>query len=226
MHGPDNIDAPQEPKAKLSTSEPKAKLNISEPRAKLNTSKPLQSILDHVDDVIIDETADLKAIIESFGDRAFGPIMLLSGLFMLTPLGAIPMIPAAFGFIVITFAVQLLMRRRTPWMPNILSRVKVSSKRVRQVKHKARPVLAKIDKIIHPRMQWAAKGPFQVLAALIAIVLSMAMVPLGAVPFAVCIPGFVLGLLGIGITARDGIMMMIAFTLSLGAFVGIWVLLT
>jgi len=193
---------------------------------KLNIAKPLQSILDHVDDLIVDETADLKSIIESFGDRAFGPVMLLSGLFMLTPLGAIPMVPAAFGFIVITFAVQLLMRRDTPWMPNILSRVKVSSSRVKQVKRKATPILAKVDGVIRPRMQWAARGPFQILAALIAIILSTAMVPLGAVPFAVCIPGFVLGLLGLGITARDGIMMFIAFALSLGAFVGIWLLLT
>ena len=193
---------------------------------KLNIAKPLQSILDHVDDVIVDETADLKSIIESFGDRAFGPVMLLSGLFMLTPLGAIPMVPAAFGFIVITFAVQLLMRRDTPWMPNVLSRVKVSSSRVKQVKRKATPILAKVDGVIRPRMQWAARGPFQIFAALIAIILSMAMVPLGAVPFAVCIPGFVLGLLGLGITARDGIMMLIAFALSLGAFVGIWLLLT
>ena len=191
----------------------------------LDTEKPLQSILDHVDDVIVDESADLKSIIESFGDRAFGPVMLLSGLFMLTPLGAIPMVPAAFGFVVITFAVQLLMRRETPWMPQVLAKVKVSSARVKKVKAKATPVLAKIDGIIRPRMQWAARGPFQVLAALIAIILSMAMVPLGAVPFAVCIPGFVLGLLGLGITARDGIMMIIAFTLSLGAFVGIWMLL-
>ena len=191
----------------------------------LDTEKPLQSILDHVDDVIVDESADLKSIIESFGDRAFGPVMLLSGLFMLTPLGAIPMVPAAFGFVVITFAVQLLIRRETPWMPQVLAKVKVSSARVKKVKAKATPVLAKIDGIIRPRMQWAARGPFQVLAALIAIILSMAMVPLGAVPFAVCIPGFVLGLLGLGITARDGIMMIIAFTLSLGAFVGIWMLL-
>jgi len=192
----------------------------------LDTAKPLQSILDHVDDVIIEDSADLKSIIESFGDRAFGPVMLLSGLFMLTPLGAIPMVPAAFGLVVITFAVQLLMRRETPWMPNVLAKVKVSSSRLQQVKRKATPILARIDGIIRPRMEWAAKGPFQILAALIAIILSMAMVPLGAVPFAVCIPGFVIGLLGLGITARDGIMMLIAFTLSLGAFVGIWVLLT
>jgi len=193
---------------------------------RLNTAKPLQSILDHVDTVIVDETADLKSIIESFGDRAFGPVMLLSGLFMLTPLGAIPMLPAAFGFIVITFAMQLLMRRKTPWMPKVLTKVQVSSKRVKQVKRKATPILARIDGIIRPRMQWAAKGPFQILAAVIAIILSITMVPLGAIPFAVCIPGLVLGLLGLGITARDGIMMIIAFTLSLGAFAGIWVLLT
>lgn len=197
-----------------------------EPENSVDTARPLQSILDHVDDVIGSEQADLKSIIESFGDRAFGPVLLLSGLFMLTPLGAIPMVPAAFGLIVITFSLQLLMRRETPWMPNFLSKVNVSSKRVKQVKSKAQPILSRIDGFIRPRAQWAARGPFQVLAALIAIVLSAAMVPLGAIPFAVCIPGFVLGLLGLGITARDGIVLLIAYALSLGAFTGIWLLLS
>jgi len=35
----------------------------------------------------------------------------------MTPLGAIPGIPPAFGVIVIVFAMQLLFRRETPWMP-------------------------------------------------------------------------------------------------------------
>lgn len=179
---------------------------------------PLQSILDHLDNAIVGDEGDLKSIIESFGERAFGPVMLLAGLFMMTPLGALPMVPAAFGLIVIIFAVQLLFRRPYPWMPEILSRVKIPARRVRKVKEKVRPVLAKIDRLIHPRMRWVSSGYMSVLIAIVAILLSITLVPLGAIPFAVVPPAFIIGLLGLGITAKDGIVLLVGLTLAGIAF--------
>jgi len=113
---------------------------------------PLQSVLDQIE-MTLDgaDSVDLKTVVEAFGDRSFGPIMVLCGLCMMTPLGAIPGIPPAFGIIVIVFAVQLLFRRKTPWMPNILRRVKIPGDKLFKVQAKVRPILAKIDAIIRPR---------------------------------------------------------------------------
>jgi len=52
------------------------------------------------------------------------------------------------------------------------------------------------------------------------------MLPLGAVPFGVVIPGFIIGLFGLGLMARDGAIMLIAFTLSGGAAVLIFQLIS
>mgnify|MGYP000497864283 CR=1 FL=1 len=46
--------------------------------------KPLEGLLDHVDKAVEGDQADLKSIIESFGDRAFGPVLTLCGLFLIT----------------------------------------------------------------------------------------------------------------------------------------------
>lgn len=182
-----------------------------------NDSKPLQSILKKVDDAVEGGETDLKTLIETFGNRAFGPILTLVGFFMMTPLGAIPGVPIAFALVVITFAGQLLLMRKTPWMPEVLRKVKIQKTKVDKARRFVHPVLAAIDGVLRPRFQILAKGPAIIVAALISIVLALTMFPLGAVPFGVVIPGFLIGLYGLGIMARDGVVMAFAFTLSGGA---------
>ena len=180
---------------------------------------PLQSVLDRIESTLDGaESVDLITVVDAFGNRAFGPIMVLCGLCMMTPLGAIPGIPPAFGVIVIVFALQLLFRRRTPWMPEILRKVKIPADKLSKVQTKVRPFLAKIDGIISPRLDWAATGPMQVVVSLIAIVLSLTFFPLGMVPFGVVAPAAIVLILGLGITARDGVLILIGLSLSLGVF--------
>lgn len=183
----------------------------------VDPQKPLQSILKKVDDAVESGETDLKTLIESFGDRALGSILTLVGFFMMTPLGMIPGVPIAFAIIVITFAVQLLLARKTPWMPEVLRKVKIQKTKVDKAHRFVRPVLAAVDGVLRSRFQVLAKGPAIIVAALIAIVLALTMFPLGAVPFGVVIPGFLIGLFGLGIMARDGMIMALAFVLSGGA---------
>jgi len=187
---------------------------------------PLQSVLDQIETAMDgSEFVDLKTVVEAFGNRSFGPIMVLCGLCMMTPLGMLPGIPPAFGVIVIVFALQLLFRRNTPWMPEILRRVKIPADKLSKVQAKVRPVLAKIDGIIRPRLQWAATGPMQILISLVAIVLSLSFFPLGMVPFGVVAPAAIVLLLGLGITARDGVLTLLGLSLSLGVFFGVGTLI-
>jgi hypothetical protein len=51
---------------------------------------PLASILDAARDAAAGTEVDLKTLVEAFGDRAFGPVMILCALFLMTPIGAIP----------------------------------------------------------------------------------------------------------------------------------------
>lgn len=183
---------------------------------------PLQSVLDLIATTLDGaDSVDLKTVVEAFGNRAFGPIMVLCGLCMMTPLGAIPGIPPAFGVIVIVFALQLLFRRRSPWMPEFLRKVKIPADKLSKVQAKVRPFLAKIDGIISPRLQWAVTGPMQIVVSLIAIILSLSFFVLGMIPFGVVAPAAIVLLLGLGITARDGILILVGLSLSLGVFAGV-----
>ena len=194
--------------------------------ANTQADTPLQSVFDLVEAALDGaDSVDLKTVIEAFGNRSFGPIMVLCGLCMMTPLGMLPGIPPAFGLIVIVFAMQLLFRRKTPWMPEFLRKVKIPADKLLKVKAKTKPVLAKIDGIIRPRLQWAVTGPMQVVISIVAIILSLSFFVLGMVPFGVVAPAAIILILGLGITARDGILALLGLSLSLGVFAGIGALL-
>lgn len=179
---------------------------------------PLQGVLAHVLNEMDGADSNLRDIIASMGHRAFGPVMVLCGLFLMTPLGIIPGLPAAFGLINIAFAVQLLARRPYPWVPNILAKVRVPHARVATVHAKVSPWLARIDNVISPRLAWATEGVMLALTAFVAILLSTAMVPLGLIPFGVVPAAAILGLMGLALIARDGVLMLIALSVSLGLF--------
>ena len=186
-----------------------------------SSDKPLEGILDRAREAAGGDQVDLKDLVQAFGDRAFGPVMILCSLFLMTPIGMIPGLPAAFGLVVIIFALQLLFRRKYPWMPEILRKVEISDSALEKTQKKVSPVLRKIDSFIHPRLPWVTSGPMQILTALLAIILSITLVPLGVVPFGVVAPAFIIGLLGLGITARDGVLIIIGFVLSLGVAYGV-----
>ena len=197
-----------------------------DPQTASKEDSPLQSVLEQVAATLDGgASVDLKTVVEAFGNRSFGPIMILCGLCMMTPLGALPGIPPAFGVIVIVFALQLLFRRKTPWMPEILRKVKIPADKLLKVQKKVQPVLAKIDGVIRPRLKWAATGPMQVLISVFAIILSLTFFPLGMLPFGVVAPATIILLFGLGITARDGVLTLLGLGLSLGVFIGVGFLL-
>jgi hypothetical protein len=184
------------------------------PEGAAQTDAPLKSILRQVQETAQGETVDLKTVIEAFGNRAFGPILLLCSLFLLTPLGMLPGVPVGFGVVVILFALQLLFRRPYPWMPEFLAKVKITPKALEQADRFAGPWLDRVDNVVKPRAEWIVRGPMLSIVAIVSILLASTMVPLGVVPFGVVVPAFIIGLLGLGITARDGVFISIGLGLS------------
>lgn len=184
----------------------------------LKDEKPLGDILDKVDEIAMGEDTDLHTIISAFGDRAFGPVLTLCGLLHLTPIGALPGVPIALGVVIISFAGQLVLGRDTPWMPQFLRRVKIKHAAIEKSRKFVGPVLNKVDAVIRPRYKWAATNSARTVAAVISVIFAVTLLPLGSVPFGVVIPGMIITLIGLGITARDGLILLLGFALSSVAF--------
>ena len=180
----------------------------------ITNHKPLEVILDKVDETVDGKEASLKTVLAAFGDRAFGPVLTLSGLFMLTPIGAIPGAPIAFCIIIASFALQIILGRSRPWLPEKLNQIEITQDNIDTTRKYIEPALEKIDLIAKPRMAWAATEKSRLVAALLSLFLAASLVPLGAIPFGVLPSAIIIATLGMGIMARDGLLLLTGFGLS------------
>lgn len=188
--------------------------------------EPLESILEQADSLAEEDgEADLRALIEAFEDRAFGPVLTLLGLLTLSPFGAIPGIPAVLALVLVLFAGQIVVGRSSPWLPGFVGTISVEEDKISRFQESAKDWMSQIDGILRPRFEIFAGTLARQIAASVTIALALAMIPLEAIPFAVAIPAAGIVLFGIGLTARDGLVMLFGFAASLGAAFGLWWLL-
>ena len=74
-----------------------------------------------------------------------------------------------------------------------------------------------VDKILQPRLTILVSSPVNRIVALICMIMALTMFPLALLPFAVAIPGISIALLALGLTARDGLVVLLGFICSAAA---------
>ena len=176
--------------------------------------EPLESILDNFDDISHDERRSLRTVISRFGNRAFGPVLTICGLILITPVGAIPGAPVALCIVIFSFSLQVLAGRPTPWLPAALEKVNVTQGNIDATKKHLGPVLKRLDGVVRPRFRWARAHNTSKFAAILAMMLATTLLPLGAIPFGAMLPGAIIAVIGLGIMARDGLALMVGFGLT------------
>ena len=165
------------------------------------------------------ETICMADLLDEFGTRSFGPILTLVSLIIISPIGSIPGLPIALGAVVVLLAVQIALGRDHPWIPGKMREMGFSRAKAEGARDRWYRWLERIDRLIKPRLEWAAGQPALVFASLCLIFLSATMIPLELVPFAVTLPGAAMLFFGIGLTARDGLMMLLGFAVTVPSMV-------
>lgn len=152
----------------------------------------------------------IRELLATVGRRSYGPLLLLIGLFAISPITAVPGLTWFSAVLVFLVAVQMLIGRRTPWLPKGALDRTVSRELVVKGVNAARPWAQRIDKLLKPRLTFLAVQPFVNLIALVCIAAALSMIPLGFIPFAPMIPSLAIVLFGLGMTARDGLVLFLA----------------
>lgn len=160
----------------------------------------------------------VEAIMEAVGHRSFGPLLLLAGLLGMTPVSAVPGAPSLIALVTLLVASQLLIGRDSFWLPKFVLKRSVPAGKlettVRIVEKPARVV----DRLVRPRLQ-ALTGPIaDRVVALVCVLLALATPPLEFLPFVAFVPSAAIATFGLGLLARDGLLVLIALTISAGAF--------
>jgi hypothetical protein len=165
----------------------------------------------------------VEDLFEAFSGRLFGPLLVLPGLLLLTPLGGVPLLPAGVGVFVALLSVQRVFGRKEPWVPQKLRERSMERERVVKAFAKARPWTKRVDRVLRPRVTVLTEGRAEVFAAVLATVLGLSIPVVGLVPLAALAPGAGIALIGLALIARDGVLMVGAYLAALAAGWFVWV---
>jgi hypothetical protein len=148
------------------------------------------------------------------GSRSFGPLILVPSLIALSPVGAIPGLPAITSIIVVIFAVQMLLAQKHVWLPHWLKQRTVDGAKLEKGLNAFRPVARFVDHLLRPRLMFLTRGPFYyaigVMILLVALVTPvLEIVPLGGIPPNAALVAFALALI-----TKDGVWALFAFAFT------------
>ncbi|MBM9603840.1 exopolysaccharide biosynthesis protein [Desulfopila inferna] len=175
----------------------------------------LEQLLDRISEIVNEQDRiSLGIIVETIGSRSFGPLLLLAGIILASPLSGIPGMPTAMGIFVILIISQLPLHKNGFWLPRWLLKRSVKKKKADQAIHWLRPSARFIDRWLRPRLMIFVKGVSTHLIALICIIISVFMPVMELLPFSASGAGAVLALYGLALIANDGFLALIAFVLT------------
>lgn len=162
-----------------------------------------------------DERLTLGEILSSLDHRAYGFVLLLLAAPNFTPGPSMPGFSTILGLPAIAMAAQMMLGRRRPWLPAWLAKLSIRRHAFTRMVSKALPAIARIDRVLRPRLGWLTHltgHRWTGAAALVqAILLAL---PLPLYPMA---PAAALVLMALGMIARDGLMLALGHVAGLAS---------
>lgn len=177
------------------------------------TVHDLTSLLDVLEDKIgadtgaSDNSICLEQVLDQFGRRAYGPLLLVIGLISISPATLVPGATSIFATITLLIALQLLFHRAHPWLPKFALRMQLSERKLESFIRFCRPATRVIDKVIRPRFTILSEQPGVTLIAMLVVFAALITYPLSFIPIAPLLPGLAVCVFGLGLTARDGLLL-------------------
>ena len=197
-----------------------------------------RSRLDHepasVGDVLdeLDQLADkgdqvrVRDVLDDFGRRSFGPFMMIPALIEISPLGGIPGVPTALALFIAVIAAQLVIGRDHIWMPEFVQRRSVESGKLHKAVEKLRGLGQWLDEHSQDRLEKLTVGIWLRFAGVVVIALCCTVPPLELLPFASTLPMLAIIMIGLGLTVRDGALLLSALLFAgLAAATGVYLYL-
>lgn len=183
------------------------------------TSRALDGVLDELASAANEnDGVCVGTLVESFGHRGYGALLLVPALLEISPIGGIPGVPTMLALVVALFAVQMLLGRERMWLPRFLAGRELPSAKLGSAVDKTRPLAAWLDRWFHGRLDALTGRQATRVVAAFCVLLATTVPPLEIVPFASTAPMAAIALFGIALLVHDGLVMLVGFALAFLAF--------
>ncbi|MFO7705967.1 MAG: exopolysaccharide biosynthesis protein [Halopseudomonas sp.] len=173
----------------------------------------LEEMLEHIADLAKDEQqVSMGQMVESIGDRSFGPLLLIIGMTLFSPLSGVPGMSTFAGLVVLLIALQMLLGRKHFWLPRFILKRSLAQAKLTKAIEWVKPGARRIDRLIKPRLNFMLHPTSTYLIALLCVLIGAALPFMELVPFSSSIVGLALAILGLALVARDGLLVLIALS--------------
>jgi hypothetical protein len=189
-----------------------------------NSFTSLTSIVEHIHDLAEDaDNLHVDDILDMIGSRSFGPLMVVPALMAVIPfIGAIPGMTIITGLAIMAIACQILLGRSRVWVPKKVRDIPLDLAALKKGANGFEGTAKFIDKFMTYRFAWATRGIGLWVTALVMVILGFVMLPTALLPWAVLVPGMAALILALGITARDGLVVVVGWLLASGAVYAVY----
>ena len=177
----------------------------------------LESLMTNLCESTQGEMVTIRDLLDAVGRRSYGPILLLLGFISVSPLTLIPGATWLVALVTLLISLQIVVGKKFPWVPRRFLDFQFKRKHLVDGVSAGRKYAQMIDQYLKPRLTILTAPLFAQLIALICVAASLITIPLGLFPFGPVLPGLTILLFGLGLTARDGVFLLLAGAALTGA---------
>jgi hypothetical protein len=160
----------------------------------------------------------LGVLLSAVGRRSYGPVLLIIGLFAISPATIVPGMTSLTALVTLLIAAQMALGLKRPWLPKSMLDIRVPRRELFAFLDQARPRIEKLEGVwLRPRLTFLTVPLFVNLVALCVMAAALITLPLSLIPFAPLAPGLAIVLFGLGMTARDGLWLSVGVVITAGA---------
>ncbi|WP_230531358.1 exopolysaccharide biosynthesis protein [Microvirga roseola] len=173
--------------------------------------KSVSAVLRAVIDQAKGETISIGQIIEAFGERAFGFVLILFSLPNCVP--APPGVAGIVGTPVLIFGIQMMLGHRRPWLPKFILRRTVSVAKFKRLIDIAEPKLQKLERLCKPRLTQLFSVVGDRMIGLFAFLVALSvLIPFPGTNFP---PSIALVIASIAVMEEDGYLLILGYLIGL-----------
>jgi len=182
-----------------------------------NLNGVLDEIVARTEQDATPESLTLDEILDAVGRRSYGPLLLVIGLFAISPATVAPGMTWFAAALTLVVAGQMALGLPRIWLPKSALQAQLPRDAVKSGVAKSRGAARAIDKLLKPRLTFLSKPPFVNLVALMVIAAALITFPLGLIPVAPLLPGLAVVFFGLGMVASDGLWLALGTAAMAGA---------
>lgn len=170
-------------------------------------TRPFSQVIEDIG-VKDDPKLYLGELVNAFGERGFGALMLFLGL-VSAVIGAVPGSTTILGAPILLIAFQLIIRRDQLWLPRWALKSSIDREGYRTAIAKVMKPLRRVERWSRPRLSIMTSEVSEVLIGIACILLCTILVL--PIPGGNLVPSLIIVAFGFGLVQRDGLAILIAW---------------